>query len=43
MTAELFQGLSRLESVHSDRHVKAGREQLAVVLAELQAGHLGRG
>ena len=42
MAAELFQGLSGLESVHPDSHVEAGGEQLAVVLAELEAGHLER-
>ena len=43
VAAELLQGLARFEPVHPDRHVKAGGEELAVVLAELQAGHLGRG
>ena len=42
VAAELLQGLARLEPVHPDRHVKAGGEELAVVLAELQAGHLER-
>ena len=42
VAAELFQSLPRLEPVHPDCHVKAGGEQLAVVLAELQTGHLER-
>ena len=42
VAAELLEGLARLEPVHPDGHVEAGGEQLAVVLAELQAGHLER-